>query len=261
MPQAPPIRRAAQLGLDVELRAIRNGGWRFPSHWHHDLQVIATVSGLGEALVEGQAYALPERSLIVIPPGAVHTAYATSPEGWSFHSLHASPERLSAALPASAILSGSAGSDVLVDLFGRVTDGLFQKAGTPVARFEAFINEIGLRVARDGRTQGPEPLLRARAELGTRLNATLSIAELAARHGFSTGHFSRAFAAAFHMPPYAWRMNARTEAAKRSLRAGATVAEAARDAGFTNLSHFSRHYRNSTGVTARAYAVQYKRTG
>lgn len=99
MAQTPPIRRATRLGLDVELRAIRNGGWRFPSHWHDDLQVIATVHGRGVALVEGRTYLLPEGALIVIPPRAVHTAWSESKAGWTFHSLHAAPERLKSVLP------------------------------------------------------------------------------------------------------------------------------------------------------------------
>lgn len=260
MPQSPPIRRAGRLGLDVELRAITNRGWRFPCHWHDDLQVIATIQGEGEAFIDGRTYALSTGALVVIPPRAVHTAYATADQGWTFHSLHAAPDRLGPGLAGVPII-GDRGSS-MARTFNKVIEALFDKASAPAPdTFEAFVDLV--RKAAPARAPvEPDRLAAVTAaleELVDISDAPRTIAAIAASHGLSAGHFSRAFARVCFMSPHAWRLNARVETAKQHLRSGATVAQAATAAGFTNMSQFSRLYRQTTGITARTYRTRFVR--
>lgn len=152
--------------------------------------------------------------------------------------------------------------DPLVELFQNVVDGLFRNSSSSGANFAAFFDELA---DRSGCANGPSlpvsPLYLsdAREVLSGQMRERLNIAEMAARLGYSSGHFSRAFKSTFFMTPHAWRLTARVEIAKRRLREGATVEQAAHEAGFLNLSHFSRQYRARTGITARTYATQFAR--
>ena len=259
MSESPPIRRAALLGIDIELRAIRNAGGRFPPHWHDDLQVIATVRGSGEAIVEGRTYGLPERSLIVVPPRAVHTARAVTAHAWVFHSLHVPPDRAGGSVVAGAAPIHAPAGDRLHDAFNRVVAGLFDEPSDAVAAFADLVERIAARAGGARPERVPERLRAARDALIERLEGPLDLDALAAAHGYGRSRFDRLFTAYFFMPPYAWWLNARTEAAKRMLRAGESVGQAARGVGFANASQFSRHYRSGTGLTARAYATAYRR--
>ena len=265
MGQAPPIARAGRLGLDVELRLIRNSGMRHPSHWHEDLQIIATIQGRGEATVQGQAYPLPKGTLIVIPPSLVHTARAATGEEWSFQSLHAAPERLGLVAAKPVLSAQDNPADQLFRRLQLVTSALFDKGQNENALlvFDALLSDITERVQNEPNNTSPisARLTSARAELADRLSEPLPVSVIAKRHGWSVGHFSREFHRAFFMPPHAWRLNARIEAAKRHLRRGGTVADAPKVAGFLDLSHFSRHYRQATGITARTYAARYNAGG
>ncbi|MFX5817327.1 helix-turn-helix domain-containing protein, partial [Acinetobacter baumannii] len=64
---------------------------------------------------------------------------------------------------------------------------------------------------------------------------------------------SRRFVRDIGLPPHAWRIVARLNAARDRLRAGAAVAATAAEFGFADQSHFGRQVRRVFGVTPAAY--------
>ncbi len=89
-----------------------------------------------------------------------------------------------------------------------------------------------------------------RANVGT----NISVTELAGLVQMSASHFTRQFKAAFGMTPYQFVMHERIEAAK-ALFAGsnASAIEIAMTFGFSSQSHFSKVFRQFTGVTPKQY--------
>jgi AraC-like DNA-binding protein len=55
------------------------------------------------------------------------------------------------------------------------------------------------------------------------------------------------------MPPHAYRLAERLNAARERLRAGAAPAELAAELGFADQSHLGRHFRRLFGTSPRAY--------
>jgi transcriptional regulator GlxA family with amidase domain len=80
------------------------------------------------------------------------------------------------------------------------------------------------------------------------LVAPLRLADLADSVGLSPFHAARLFTRATGLPPHAWRTQIRLQRALAPLRAGASVAEVAVEHGFTDQSHFTRHFRRMFGV-------------
>ncbi|WP_424031780.1 helix-turn-helix domain-containing protein [Methylocella sp.] len=79
------------------------------------------------------------------------------------------------------------------------------------------------------------------------------ISEIAARNGLSREGFSRKFAGEYGMPPHAYRIVDRLNAARRRLWQDACLAALAAELDFADQSHFGRHFRRAFGVTPRAY--------
>ncbi|HVR54980.1 MAG TPA: AraC family transcriptional regulator [Pseudorhodoferax sp.] len=79
------------------------------------------------------------------------------------------------------------------------------------------------------------------------------IAELAALAGLGRESFTRRFTQRVGMPPHAYRLAERLNAARERLRAGAAPAELAAELGFADQSHLGRHFRRLFGTSPRAY--------
>jgi AraC family transcriptional regulator len=98
----------------------------------------------------------------------------------------------------------------------------------------------------------PRAKLRAVVEyIEEHLDAGPSLAQLAAVARLSCYHFARQFKAATGLPPHQYVILRRVERAKQLMQAGSdlSLAEVAVEAGFSDQSQFSRHFKRLVGVT------------
>ena len=72
----------------------------------------------------------------------------------------------------------------------------------------------------------------------------------------STYHCAHQFKRATGLPPYQYVITRRVERAQQLLREGdLSLAEIAARAGFSDQSHFSRHFKRLVGVTPRQFRM------
>lgn len=90
---------------------------------------------------------------------------------------------------------------------------------------------------------------RARAYLEENWSRKVPLDELSRAAGVSKYHLARQFADELGAPPHAWQRRLRIERACGILEAGGTVAEAAMKSGFSDASHFCRHFKRVKGIT------------
>lgn len=101
--------------------------------------------------------------------------------------------------------------------------------------------------------QGNPAVARACRRIEASEGQWVPLAELAELAGLSPHHFSRVFKAATGLPPHRYQMQQAVERAKALLCKGASICQAALEAGFADQSHFSRRFREFTGATPRQY--------
>lgn len=88
----------------------------------------------------------------------------------------------------------------------------------------------------------------------------IPMTDMAALCGLSVTHFNRRFRQLLRMTPTAYLRSVRIQAARRWL--GTThrgLAEIAQECGFTDQSHFTRCFRESTGLTPGEYRRRFHR--
>ena len=185
----------------------------------------------------------------------MHTAFeADGAQGWTFLSLHAAPE----------LVSGLT-RDLAPSLFSRddpcavAFHALVGQLSSPAADacWRNLLEQLKT-AARTSERAADATLTRWCARLGDVSVPERTVIALAEDFGLSRRTFERRFRDAFHLSPHRWRLIARVEAVKAALREGASVAAAARRAGYPDLRHFSRQFRQITGITARAYTVPFR---
>ncbi len=91
-----------------------------------------------------------------------------------------------------------------------------------------------------------------------RLNEKIPLSELADEFGLSQYHFARLFKQAIGFPPHEYQIQLRISRARMLLvkRPDVRIAEIACELGFTDESHFRRHFRRIVGVTPAQYRDQ-----
>jgi AraC family transcriptional regulator len=132
-------------------------------------------------------------------------------------------------------------------------------AGGPLAA-ESLANVLAVHLIRHvsaprrlRRPDGAMPRARLRAVveyIEDHLGAGPSLEQMAAVARLSTYHFAHQFKRATGLPPYQYVITRRVERAQQLLREGdLSLAEIAARAGFSDQSHFSRHFKRLVGVT------------
>ncbi|SEJ74607.1 transcriptional regulator, AraC family [Achromobacter sp. NFACC18-2] len=85
--------------------------------------------------------------------------------------------------------------------------------------------------------------------------AALSLADLAAASGLGRYQVLRAFRRATGLTPHAYQMQRRLLLARRLIRQGMALADAAAAGGFADQSHMTRLFVRAYGVSPRGYAL------
>jgi AraC-like DNA-binding protein len=92
-----------------------------------------------------------------------------------------------------------------------------------------------------------------RQYLEDRYTENVSLDDLARVAGLSAYHLLRVFRSETGLPPHAFLEQVRVNRAREFLRAGSSIADATFNTGFSDQSHFSRHFKKMTGVTPGQY--------
>ena len=85
----------------------------------------------------------------------------------------------------------------------------------------------------------------------------MTLAELADVADISRFHLLRQFKAATGLTPWQFQTQLRVEAARTQLRNGERASRVAHACGFVDQSHFTRIFRQATGMTPGVYAASY----
>jgi AraC family transcriptional regulator len=87
------------------------------------------------------------------------------------------------------------------------------------------------------------------------MDQKISLADLAACLHLSVPHFERMFRATTQRPPYRYLLELRLERAKQLLaNSRLSLAEVARQCGFSTQSHFTAHFKRYVGVSPARFA-------
>ncbi|WP_417747002.1 helix-turn-helix domain-containing protein [Rosistilla oblonga] len=86
------------------------------------------------------------------------------------------------------------------------------------------------------------------------------MSEMAKLAGLSSTHFNRRFQQLLRMSPTQYLRSIRIQAAQRLLTTSSrTLAEIALDVGYTDQSHLTKRFRETTGITPAAYRKRFVR--
>jgi AraC-like DNA-binding protein len=241
----------------------------YPRHTH-DQYGIGVVDAGGHASSSGRGpVEAGPGSLIFVNPGEVHDGRAIQGQQRSWRMLYVDPELLCNALadihdgaPVSLAFAAPVFAD---ERLRRLFDGAFAHASADGTRNAMACETAILRLAAGMHvnaaaavkvTPGPVASIReVRDRIDDDPAAPLMLASLAGEVGLSRYQLLRGFARELGLPPHAYILQRRIALARRLIRDGHALAEAAAIAGFFDQSHLTRCFTRQFGVTPSRYAA------
>ncbi|BBQ00738.1 transcriptional regulator [Burkholderia sp. SFA1] len=243
-------------------------GHRYPPH-AHDTHCLAVITGGALAVeVGGQRRVCRRGDVIVIDADVVHSGAAAGDGKWKMRVEHVQPVELAAYCDRLGIarrerfeLSSPFVLDAALSRHLYGVNWCSETDDDPFKRSEALACAIvGLYARRPGRSADLPPvrnepaLVRAvRRRLSDDLHARVTLSTLASEFGVTPFVLLRAFVREAGLSPHAFQQQERLRAAMPMLRDGRPIAEVGARTGFADQSHFTRVFKQLTGVTPKVY--------
>ncbi|WP_224361211.1 AraC family transcriptional regulator [Hyalangium versicolor] len=244
-------------------------GHAYDPHFHAEYLVGVTEQGLQEFSCRRALHRSTPGRVILIEPGETHDGQARGDEGFTYLMLYLAPSWL-----AQACTRAADGAFPHVHPGFRATLNDEPRLALAIRRAFWRLHEPESRLARDEALDtlaaALNPLLgasvvsrmgetatraarRARDLLRERMEEDLGLDELSRLCGADRFQLSRAFRAAYGLPPHAYLVQLRLAAARRRLALGEVPASVAASVGFADQSHLGRWFRRAFGLTPAAY--------
>lgn len=237
-------------------------------HVHSEMVVAVTESGGATITAHRlEAEARPDR-LFVLNPGEVQSARMGRSRRWVYRSFYFGEEALedirrglglprqpsfpSSAIDDATLIAGFRSLHLALERRGDVCairEGLVQVFARIYADCGTAVSSIEARPDDWARFRKIAEAVREHRLDDLRLDALAAIANL------TVFQLIRLFKRVAGLTPHAYLVQLRLDEARRHLRNGMPVAEAAMTAGFYDQSAMTNHFRRSYGITPAQYAI------
>jgi AraC-like DNA-binding protein len=248
---------------DAELLTAQYYAQEFSPHWHDGFAIPVIQTGAQSYRYRGAKCIAGVGSIAAINPGEIHTGARATDDGWTYRAFYPSVawmQKLASDITGHRMdipwLPDGSIHDTEVSAKLGVAHRLLEAGADPLQAEAALTEGFALLLSRYARNRVQAQALhpdavrveRMKALLVEDMTAPLALSTLAAAVGLSPFYAARLFSRTVGMPPHAWRNQVRLNRAQGLLRQGVSVTEVAAAQGFTDQSHFTRHFKKAFGV-------------
>lgn len=247
----------------LERIEARFHGNAFELHRHDTYAIGVTLDGVQRFHYRGALqHSLPGQA-IVLHPDELHDGGAGTEDGLRYRILYLEPSLLldclnGAPLPfvRDAVVSDPALRDTLLSALTPLDeelDDLF--VADFIAQLAQHLKRHAGQPAKPTGKIASQAAALARGYLEDNAERPVRTAELEAVTGLDRYALSRHFRATYSTSPHRFLVMRRLQRARRMIEAGEPLAETAVAAGFSDQSHFNRHFKKAFGLTPGRWAA------
>ena len=246
--------------------------YAYPRHTHDAWTVLMVDRGAVRYALDRRDHGTAGALVTLLPPHVAHDGRAATSAGFTKRVLYLEADVVDPALIGHAVDRPTIVDDPLAAAIRALHDAL--RRGAPVLEADTRVALVAERLAAHlrgtpddpagGRRPGSGVAGRAggaaapvaatvadavRDVLDADPTGAVTLADLSAAVGASPTHLVRAFSRRFGLPPHAYLVGRRIDAARGLLLAGRPPADVAATVGFHDQAHLTRHFRRHVGTT------------
>jgi AraC-like DNA-binding protein len=247
-------------------------GHRYPPHTH-DTHCLAVITGGALAVeVRNERRVCRRGDVIVIDADVVHSGVAAGDGHWKMRVEHLQPAALAAYCERLGIPRRErfevtspfvADAELSRHLYG--VNWCSEVDDDPFKRSEALACAVVGLQARHAARASDLPVVRsepalvraAKSRLRDDFHTQVTLSTLACELGVTPFVLLRAFEREVGLSPHAFQQQERVRHALSLLRAGRPIAEVGARTGFADQPHFTRVFKQQTGVTPKVYQAAF----
>ncbi|KAA5841356.1 AraC family transcriptional regulator [Pseudomonas chlororaphis] len=244
-------------------------GHAYDPHWHDSYLVGVTEEGVQQFHCRRERFHSTPGKVFLLEPGEIHDGDAPTESGFTYRMLYLDPHWLEREL--SALFEEAPADSQLSFATTLASD---QRLALATSNAFHSLHHGELRIVRQSamdqlldqltghlhwrKRHHADPRLplvahKARDYLHAHAQQDISLDELGAVCGVDRFRLTRAFKAAYGLPPHAYLVQLRLAKARRLLARGEQPAEVAMALGFADQSHMGRWFVRAYGLTPAAY--------
>jgi AraC-like DNA-binding protein len=249
--------------VEVLQGSYRN--YEFAQHFHTVPAIGVVESGTMSSYCQSTTHIVPTGTVLLLNPGEVHAPKPATKNGWSFRMIYFEEEFFQSrsedfGLGVPQFVKPFVQDEALATCLLRLHRKLERDAD--ILNIENDLTDVfahlGERHVCESRNDSAirnerNKIIRVKDYLHSFYRKNIKIEDLAGIAQLSRFHLMRTFRQNVGLSPYAYLTQIRIEAAKKLLGEGTSIVDVAGDIGFTDQSHFTRHFKRITGVTPGQY--------
>jgi AraC-like DNA-binding protein len=230
--------------------------YAYPRHTHDAWTVLTVDAGAVRYALDRRDHGIAGALVSLLPPHVAHDGRAATAAGFTKRVLYLEPDVVDPGLIGRAVDRPTIADPALAVAVRALHDAL--RRGVPILEADTRLALVAERLSAHLRGM-PEPRRPHPADptLADAVRDVLdadparatTLADLAGAVGASPTHVVRAFTHRFGLPPHAYVVARRVDAARRLLLAGRSPADVAASVGFHDQPHLTRHFRRHVGTT------------
>jgi AraC-like DNA-binding protein len=250
-------------GEGVELLRARYAAHRYDPHIHVTYAFGLVEGGRQTFACRGERFYSSGGSIFAINPGDAHDGAPADERGFVYRMIYVERATVGAYL-------GDGSGDAALPLFrtpmffdARIAHLLasahnaFAEPAPALERehhLSAFLLALARRSAMSSAANAVNPALaRVRDYLHEHYRDDVSLSTLAGIAVWGRHYLTRSFTRAYGLAPHRYLTHLRLNEARRLLRAGHKIADAAAAVGFSDQSHLHRRFKRAFGITPRQF--------
>lgn len=237
---------------------------RFARHVHETFCIGVIEQGAQRFYRSGAEHVAPRGDIIIVNADDVHTGCSELEHGWAYRAIYPHPDMLSTILRQVPDAKGFVPwfPDAVVHDPGLsqqllLTFSILSQEGNNLLKETLLLSSLTLLSLRYSRTRKlpqalPEAtlkILRVKDFIESCPEDDHTLTQLAQLAGLSHWHFLRQFKTITGLTPHAYLIQARLRKSRELLRSGVSIIDTSTICGFTDQSHFHRHFKNCVGLT------------